>query len=276
MYTDKVKHLLEKMMNNIKMIAVDMDGTFLNRQMEYDRIRFWKLFEIMKKRDIKFVVASGNQYYQLISFFENRDSEMMFVAENGSYISEFGQVVKVTEFSDEAKQSILEFVKNRADLINVFCAKDRAYMLTNPQKKAFIGQWYHKLDEVDSFESVSDPMIKFNINCMDEDTTYYLDLIEKTLSDEISSVSSGHGSIDLIVNGCHKAFGLKLLADRYGILPDEIIVFGDGGNDIEMLKMAKHSYAMENAPENVKQNAKFIAPSNEDQGVLTILEQFLL
>jgi FMN hydrolase / 5-amino-6-(5-phospho-D-ribitylamino)uracil phosphatase len=111
---------------------------------------------------------------------------------------------------------------------------------------------------------------------MDEDTTYYLDLIEKTLSDEISSVSSGHGSIDLIVNGCHKAFGLKLLADRYGILPDEIIVFGDGGNDIEMLKMAKHSYAMENAPENVKQNAKFIAPSNEDQGVLTILEQFLL
>jgi hydroxymethylpyrimidine pyrophosphatase-like HAD family hydrolase len=69
MYTDKVKHLLEKMMNNIKMIAVDMDGTFLNRQMEYDRIRFWKLFEIMKKKDIKFVVASGNQYYQLISFF---------------------------------------------------------------------------------------------------------------------------------------------------------------------------------------------------------------
>jgi FMN hydrolase / 5-amino-6-(5-phospho-D-ribitylamino)uracil phosphatase len=276
MYTDKVKHLLEKMMNNIKMIAVDMDGTFLNRQMEYDRKRFWKLFEIMKKRDIKFVVASGNQYYQLISFFENRDNEMMFVAENGSYISEYGQALKVTEFSEAAKQSILQFVKNRADLINVFCAKDRAYMLTNPQKKAFIGQWYHKLDEVDSFESVSDPMIKFNINCKDEDTAYYLDLIEKTLSDEISSVSSGHGSIDLIVNGCHKAFGLKHLADRYGILPDEMIVFGDGGNDIEMLKMAKYSYAMENAPANVKENAKYIAPSNENQGVLTILEQFLL
>lgn len=262
-------------MNYIKMIAVDMDGTFLNSQMEYDRKRFWKLFEIMKIRNIKFVVASGNQYYQLISFFENRDNEMMFVAENGSFISEYGQPLIVTEFSEAAKQSILQFVKNRADLINVFCAKDRAYMLTNPQKKAFIGQWYHKLEEVDSFESVSDPMIKFNINCKDEDTAYYLDLIEKTLSDEISSVSSGHGSIDLIVNGCHKAFGLKLLADRHGILPDEMIVFGDGGNDIEMLKLAKYSYAMQNAPENVKDSAKFIAPSNEEQGVLSILEQYL-
>ena len=144
-------------MNKIKMIAVDMDGTFLNKQMEYDRIRFWRLFEIMKKREIKFVVASGNQYYQLISFFENRDNEMMFVAENGAYISEYGNAINVTEFSEKAKQSILEFVRNKDDLTNVFCAKDRAYMLTDPQKKVYIGQWYHRLEEVDSFDSVSDP-----------------------------------------------------------------------------------------------------------------------
>ncbi|PKM64021.1 MAG: hydrolase [Firmicutes bacterium HGW-Firmicutes-20] len=267
---------MEITMSKIKMIVVDMDGTFLNKKMEYDRLRFWKLFEIMKKRDIKFVVASGNQYYQLISFFENRDDEMMFVAENGSYVSEYGQAVKVTEFNEKAKQSILDFVRNRDELINVFCAEQKAYMLTNPQRRAFVAQWYHRLEEVHSFDTVSDPMIKFNINCKDEDTAYYLDLIEKTLSDEISSVSSGHGSIDLIVKGCHKAFGLKLLADRHGILPDEMIVFGDGGNDIEMLKLAKYSYAMENAPRNVKDSAKFIAPSNEDQGVLTILEQFLM
>jgi FMN hydrolase / 5-amino-6-(5-phospho-D-ribitylamino)uracil phosphatase len=111
---------MEKMMSKIKMIAVDMDGTFLNRQMEYDRHRFWKLFEMMRKNDIKFVVASGNQYYQLISFFENRDIEMMFVAENGSYISDGGTPIKVTEFSGYAKQSILDFVKGRNDLINVF------------------------------------------------------------------------------------------------------------------------------------------------------------
>jgi FMN hydrolase / 5-amino-6-(5-phospho-D-ribitylamino)uracil phosphatase len=266
---------MEKMMSKIKMIAVDMDGTFLNRQMEYDRHRFWKLFEMMRKNDIKFVVASGNQYYQLISFFENRDNEMMFVAENGSYISDGGTPIKVTEFSDYAKQSILDFVKDRNDLINVFCAQDRAYMLSNPDRRAFIGQWYHRLEEVSSFDLVSDAMIKFNINCKDEDTYRYLDLIHQSLPEEVDAVTSGHGSIDLIVKGCHKAFGLKLLADKYGISADEMIVFGDGGNDIEMLRMAKYSYAMDNAPQKVKDSAKFLAPSNEDQGVLTILEQYL-
>ncbi|MDP2812941.1 MAG: Cof-type HAD-IIB family hydrolase [Erysipelotrichaceae bacterium] len=262
-------------MSKIKMIAVDMDGTFLNRKMEYDRPRFWKLFEIMKKRDIKFVVASGNQYYQLISFFEHRDDEMMFVAENGSYISDGGIPLKVTEFSENAKQSILAFVGDKPDLINVFCTEKRAYMLTNPERKTFVGQWYHRLEEVKSFNSVSDPMIKFNINCKDEDTMHYVDLIKQSLPNEVDVVTSGHGSIDLIVRDCHKAFGLKLLADKHGITADEIIVFGDGGNDVEMLRMAKYSYAMENAPQYVKESAKFLAPSNEEQGVLTILEQLL-
>lgn len=263
-------------MRNIRMIAVDMDGTFLNRNMEYDRARFWKLFEIMKQRDIKFVVASGNQYYQLISFFEGRDDEMMFVAENGAYISELGNPLKVTQFSLSEKESILDFVRNKPDLINVFCAESKAYMLINPERRAFVGQWYHRLEEVEDFDSVSEPMIKFNINCKDADTQHYLDLIERLLPTSISAVSSGHGSIDLIVSGCHKAFGLNYLADRYGITPEEMIVFGDGGNDIEMLKMAKYSYAMENAPKVVKDSAQYLAPSNEDQGVLTILEQYLL
>lgn len=263
-------------MNKIRMIAVDMDGTFLNRNMEYDRVRFWKLFDIMKQQDIKFVVASGNQYYQLISFFEGRDDEMMFVAENGAYISEFGRPLKITQFSPSARKSILSFVRGKSDLVNVYCGVKKAYMLTNPKRRAFVSQWYHRLDEVEDFDVVPEPMIKFNINCRDEETDHYLKLIENVLPSEISAVSSGHGSIDLIVRGCHKAFGLKYLADRYGISPEEMVVFGDGGNDIEMLKLAGLSYAMENAPMSVKGNAKLLAPSNEEQGVLTILEQHLL
>lgn len=54
---------------SIKIIAVDMDGTFLNDQMSFDRKRFSAQYSQLKERGIKFVVASGNQYYQLISFF---------------------------------------------------------------------------------------------------------------------------------------------------------------------------------------------------------------
>ncbi|EAA0446824.1 hypothetical protein AR994_13290 [Salmonella enterica subsp. enterica serovar Hadar] len=42
----------------------------------------------MKKRGIEFVVASGNQYYQLISLFPELKDEISFVAENGALVYE--------------------------------------------------------------------------------------------------------------------------------------------------------------------------------------------
>lgn len=54
---------------SIKLIAVDMDGTFLSDQKTYNRERFMAQYQQMKAQGIRFVVASGNQYYQLISFF---------------------------------------------------------------------------------------------------------------------------------------------------------------------------------------------------------------
>ncbi|MGO2384136.1 MAG: HAD hydrolase family protein [Pseudolactococcus laudensis] len=48
---------------SIKLIATDMDGTFLNSQKDYNRERFADLYAELKKRDIKFVVASGNQFF---------------------------------------------------------------------------------------------------------------------------------------------------------------------------------------------------------------------
>lgn len=55
---------------NVKLIAVDMDGTFLTNNNEYDQERFTRQYEFMKEKGIHFVVASGNQYYQLRSFFQ--------------------------------------------------------------------------------------------------------------------------------------------------------------------------------------------------------------
>ncbi|MGX6991283.1 HAD hydrolase family protein [Pseudolactococcus reticulitermitis] len=53
---------------SIKLIATDMDGNFLNSQKGYNRAHFADLYAELKKRDIKCVVASGNQLYQLTSF----------------------------------------------------------------------------------------------------------------------------------------------------------------------------------------------------------------
>ena len=53
------------------------------------------------------------------------------------------------------------------------------------------------------------------------------------------------------------------------------MAFGDYLNDIELLQSCRYSYAMENAHPDVKQAANFIAPSNEEAGVVQILKTML-
>jgi hydroxymethylpyrimidine pyrophosphatase-like HAD family hydrolase len=51
-------------------------------------------------------------------------------------------------------------------------------------------------------------------------------------------VTTGHGSIDLIIPGVHKANGLRILQQRWGIENSEVVAFGDSGNDVEMLRQS--------------------------------------
>lgn len=55
----------------------------------------------------------------------------------------------------------------------------------------------------------------------------------------------------------------------------DAMAFGDGDNDLELLQMAGRSYAMENASPAILQVADQIAPHHKDQGVLTVLEDYL-
>ena len=86
---------------------------------------------------------------------------------------------------------------------------------------------------------------------------------------------TGNGSIDLIIPGVHKANGLRQLQKLWGIDDSEVVVFGDGGNDIEMLRQAGFSFAMENAGSAVVAAAKYRAGSNNREGVLDVIDKVL-
>ena len=70
----------------IRLIATDMDGTFLDSNKKFDK-SFIELFYKMQEKKIKFVIASGNQYYRLYQKFLPLSDQMYFIAENGSYIA---------------------------------------------------------------------------------------------------------------------------------------------------------------------------------------------
>lgn len=262
----------------IKLVAVDMDGTFLNNQKEYNKERFDRLYEKMKEQQVRFVVASGNQYYQLASFFPEIASEISFVAENGALVISEDQELFCGEMSRSLVTRILHVLTRDSDIKVIMCGRKSAYASEDEDQLFVAGSkaYYHRLKVVPNLNHlVNDVIFKFALGVPEGKTDFYLDYFNQEFAGDVRAVTSGHGEIDLIIPGLHKANGLQILQDKWGIGKDGVIAFGDGGNDLEMLKHVKYGYAMKNASQTVKEVAGFEAPSNEDEGVLSILEDFL-
>ena len=63
---------------------------------------------------------------------------------------------------------------------------------------------------------------------------------------------------------------------RSGISFDQVIAVGDNLNDIEMIEAAGLGIAMGNSPQELKDIADYVAPSNDEDGVAYVVEKFIL
>ncbi|MGF7164199.1 hypothetical protein FHW04_000504 [Pantoea sp. AN62] len=268
------------MMTTVKMVAVDMDGTFLDDQKQYNRSRFLDCYQQLTAREIKFVVASGNQYYQLKSFFPQIASDIAFVAENGAWIIDRDEELFCGAFDRHDVGAVIDTLQNGhyPGLRYLLCGRNSAYYFEGMEETWLVKMrhYCHRLRPIRSLEETQDDrLFKFALNLSDDYIEPLMADIERLHQGKVAATSSGHGSVDLIVPGNHKAHGLDLLAQRWGIGHHQVLAFGDGGNDLEMLKQSGFSFAMGNAPERVKQAARYQAPTNNQQGVLQVIEQML-
>ena len=81
---------------------------------------------------------------------------------------------------------------------------------------------------------------------------------------------------DCIAKGTNKASGIDHVIRHYGFDLSETMAFGDGGNDIEMLRHAGIGVAMGNASDEVKAAADIVTTSVDDDGVAQVLRQLVL
>ncbi|MGO3116373.1 Cof-type HAD-IIB family hydrolase [Enterococcus pseudoavium] len=263
----------------IKAVAVDMDGTFLNSQNDYDRPRFERIFSHMQEKGIRFIVASGNQYYQLKSFFPENADQMTFISENGALTFKDQELVQEQHFAPELVDKIIDFLTDESnDLEFIACGIKSSYVLksASEQFKQFARIYNYELAELASFaERPTDPIVKFALDVAVEKTNQIADHLNEAFAGEITAVTSGHGSIDIIIPGVTKGRAIEALLAEWGIEPNELAAFGDANNDREMLALTEHSYAMKESSPEVLATAKKQAPSNNDSGVLQVLEELL-
>ena len=81
--------------------------------------------------------------------------------------------------------------------------------------------------------------------------------------------------LEIMPKKIDKAYSMQKLLNSIGLTADQMISCGDGYNDVSMIEYAGLGVAMENAQSVVKDTADFITRSNDDDGILHVIEKFM-
>lgn len=98
--------------------------------------------------------------------------------------------------------------------------------------------------------------------------------LSEILGDRMDIFRSAPFFLELVPKGIDKAKSLLRLLAKINLTPADMIAFGDGYNDLSMLKLAGMGVAMQNAAPEVRAEADYITLSNEEDGVAAALEHF--
>ena len=244
------------MEKSIKLVAFDMDGTVLDSKLRLPK----GLFEMIESHpNVKFVVASGRQYYSLLNIFNPI------------------KVIHIMPVPDAKALEVLDLVSEDKGIYPVLGCEKTSY-IENPPEYVMndVAQYNVRLETVDDIKSVvgKDNILNLALYCHKRAKDNILPKLAD-ISGDLKAVLSAESWVDVINANVNKGNAIKVIQEIYGISPEECVAFGDYMNDYEMLQNCGESYAMENAHDEIKKVAKYIAPSNDDEGVMQVLKKIL-
>lgn len=253
----------------IKAVFFDVDGTLVSHTSksvpESARIALNKL----REKGIKVILSTGRHIHEL----ENMPTNDI---DFDGYILLNGQLGL-----DENKKLIFSnaFGKEDADgLAEIFRNKEYPFALVN--KDGHYMNFVNKLVEV-ALAGVSTP-IPIIKEYEGEDLFQATVFILPERDAEFSKILpcgcklarwSVHGA-DIIAADGGKAVGMQFFAKELGILPEEMMAFGDAQNDIDMIQYAGVGIAMGNAEEDLKQVADYVTTDVDQDGIRNALKEY--
>lgn len=188
-----------------RLVAVDMDGTFLDSDGRYDRARFERVHARLRAAHVEFVVASGNQYWQLRGFFEGVQ-DVWYVAENGCLVGSRDEVLRISPLNPDAAAAAQALLAGVPGVVTLVCCESAALALRSADEAllASIAPYYTSLRLVDGWDDVTEPVLKLALACEPEATAGLVRVLENGLPPDAVVVSSGHGSADIIPASVNK------------------------------------------------------------------------
>ena len=273
---------------DLRLAAVDMDGTLLDDDKNFPP-GMDELLDLMDERGVTFAPASGRQVWTLIDMFPGRPG-MTVIGENGGIVMRDGVEVSSHPVDTPTVREVIRLVRDATsgpDGIDgglVMCGKQFAYVeRTDEGFVEGVMPYYHRTKRVEDQNAIIDAIEAGQIDDAIVKLAVYVigpvePLAQATLAnfaDTHQYAISGANWADLQVQGVDKGSAVRDLQRFLGVERAQTAVFGDAGNDLSMMSEGDLSFAMANASQDVIEAARFVAPSNNEAGVIQVLRALL-
>lgn len=269
-------HTIDAVEQDVRLVVCDMDGTLLDEEGKIPD-KFWDLLDHMHDRGIVFAPASGRQYATLKKMFGHADMITTYIAENGTLVVNEGEVVSTIPIVRDDFLQALDIIRaiDYRDAGVVVGGVKHAY--AERQDAPFVDKihtYNRDLVIVDDLAEVDAEFLKMAVFDFDKASSQVEEEL-RALPSTSQIVISGEYWIDVMSAEGNKGKAVTDLQEYLGITERQTVVFGDYLNDLEMLDRARLSFAMENAHPDIRQRARYLAPSNSSHGVLSVLSMLL-
>ncbi len=260
----------------IKLIAADMDGTLVDSSQHLPP-DLHQVVRGLTQRGVRFAVASGRQYYNLLKHFEPIHNEMTFIAENGGVIFEKGKLLYCNEIVPERLEILIQTLESIPGIKPVLAGVKSSYIIHGGS--VFIENLYSNYER---YETVKDLREVTQYDTICKIAVFDESGAEKHSLPQLKSLEK-YGFTVLLSQPCwmdiqnqevDKGIAIQELQRMFGIQPDECMAFGDYLNDRGMMKVVDYSYAMANAHPELKAVSRYVAKSNDENGVIDKIREF--
>ena len=238
----------------IKAIFFDIDGTLLDHSPKGGgRIppSTLRCLEALRKKGIKLFVATG-RIPAMVTFLED--------------LFPFDGFVRMAHHPQDIRK-LAELVEADPFPCLVIEEKDSFFMVETPiirehfQKEGLSAPGSYHIARLEEH-----PILQFLAYIPKEEAQRRLASLE-----HIEITSAGGTILDIIPKEGGKEVGIQAVADRYGWQREELLVFGDGDNDVRMLSWAAHSVALGNGTPAAKAAAGYVTTPVGEDGVQNAL-----
>lgn len=272
---------------DIKLLVLDVDGTLLNSNREMSE-RTIKILKKVQQNGVRIALATGRPTYGVLPYAKAIDLDFndgYIISYNGAKVLEASTGKIIFERAiDPQMIPYLEKQALRSGCDLAYYEKDEV-VATNTNNPHLVDEAQMNNMSLRHVSSLSESTEKLGedkqswpteVILVNDDEQVLLGIeeyLQRHLNGVMDTIHSNPYYLEVVGYQVGKSHAMSALVQKLGISMKEVMAFGDGHADINMLQMAGTGIAMGNAPEEVKRCADYTTLSNDEDGAALAIEQ---